>query len=81
MTTDTTKLTIRLPAQDVDFAKRYARAHGITVTEVIDRHLRQLQALEGYRPSPELETITGLIPADIDARAEFHEHHLGKHGR
>lgn len=78
---DTTKLTIRLPRRHVEFAKAYARAHGVTVTEVIDRYLRRMQALERHSPSAELAPITGLIPADIDVEAEW-RHHLGeKHGR
>lgn len=80
MSTETTKLTIRIPVQDALFAKRYAREHGITVTEVIDRYLRQLRELEGYGPSATLEQITGLIPSDIDAEELYRQHQLDKHG-
>ena len=79
MSTETTKLTIRLPAHDVAFAKRYAKAHGVTVTEVIDRYLRRMRELESYSPSPALEAITGLVPTDIDAREEYRAHQLSKH--
>lgn len=79
MTTETTKLTIRIPVQDAMFAKQYARDHGITVTEVIDRYLRQLRELEDYSPSPALEEITGLIPSDIDAETTYREHQVDKH--
>ena len=64
MATEMTKLTIRLSRRDVEFAKRYAKAHGLSVTEVIDRYLRRLRTLERYKPSPELEAITGLVPAE-----------------
>lgn len=54
----TTKLTIRLPRRDIEFAKAYAKAHGMSVTEVIDRYPRRMRALEEHTPSPELGAIT-----------------------
>jgi hypothetical protein len=41
---ETVKLTVRLPKNDLDFAKQYAQAHRITVTELIDRYLRSLRS-------------------------------------
>ncbi len=79
--TDTTKLTIRLPAEDVRFVKSYAKAHGTTVTEVIDRYLRNMQRLANYSPSTEISRITGLIPSDIDVTTEYHEWLREKHSR
>lgn len=79
METETAKLTIRLPARDIEFTKSYAKAHGMTVTEVIDRYLR-MRALEEQASSPELDFIMGLVPSDVDAKEE-HKHHLRqKHG-
>lgn len=77
----TTKLTIRLPSKDVEFVKAYAKRHGLSVTEVIDRYLRRIRALEDYAPSPELDAITGVIPADVDAEAAFREHQREKHSK
>lgn len=79
MGTDTIKLTIRLPRPDVEFAKAYAKAHGLTVTEVIDRYLRRMRALEDQAPSPELDFVTGLVPSDVDAEAEYRHHLKNKH--
>ncbi len=79
MTIETTKLTIRIPVQDAVFAKKYAREHGITVTEVIDRYLRQMRELENYRPSTALEAVTGLLPPEINAEKEFRDHRMQKH--
>jgi len=76
---ETTKLTIRLPRKDVEFAKGYAKTHGITVTEVIDRLLRRLQAVQRTALHPEVEAISGLVPSDVDARSEYHEHLLRRH--
>ncbi len=75
---ETSKLTVRLPKSDLDFAKQYAQAHRITVTELIDRYLRSLQGGTGAI-HPEVERISGLIPAGVDARAEYREHLLAKY--
>lgn len=40
---ETAKLTVRLPKQDLEFAKQYARARRITVNELFDRLLRRLR--------------------------------------
>ena len=80
MAMGSTKLTIRLPRQDVEFAKAYAKAHGLTVTEVIDRYLRRMRALAEQIPSPELDFITGLVPSDIDAEDEHRRYLENKHG-
>jgi predicted DNA binding CopG/RHH family protein len=76
---ETTKLTIRLPKRDVEFAKAYAKAHGLSVTEVIDRYLRRMRTLEQRMPSPELEAITGLVPSDVAVEEEHRRHLRDKH--
>jgi len=76
---ETVKLTVRLPKSHLDFAKKYAQAHRITVTELIDRYLRSLQGRSGAI-HPEVEKISGLIPPEVDARAEYREHARSKHG-
>ena len=80
-TSDTTKLTIRLPREHVDFAKSYARAHGVTVTELIDRYLRRMQAIAQRVPGAELAAISGLIPREVDVRAAWRQHLVDKHSR
>jgi len=81
MESETVKLTIRLPRQDVEFAKAYARAHGLSLTEVIDRYLRRMRALDQHAPAPELDAITGLVPEDVEAVAEYRRHVQDKHSR
>ncbi len=80
MPTETAKLTIRLPREDLDFAKTYAKAHGLTLTEVIDRYLRLLRDRE-HQPSAELARVTGLIPAEVDGEAEYQRHIIEKHSQ
>ena len=76
---ETAKLTVRLPKEDLEFAKRYAREHRMTVTELIDRQLRRLRSQSETGIHPEVERISGLVPPQVDARAEHREHLLKKH--
>jgi hypothetical protein len=76
---ETMKLTVRLPKEDLEFAKRYAREHGMTVTELIDRYLRALQTGPKSKIHPEVERISGLIPSAVDAKEVYIEHILEKH--
>ncbi|HKK14373.1 MAG TPA: hypothetical protein VKA14_06890 [Gammaproteobacteria bacterium] len=48
MSSETVKLTVRLPREDVE----YARAHGLTVTEVIGHYLRRMRTAGGRSPAP-----------------------------
>lgn len=81
MREETGKLTIRLPRQDLEFAKSYAKAHGISVTEFVDRYLRHMRELEERTPSAELDPITGLVPTEVDVEEEYRRHALEKHRR
>lgn len=76
---ETAKLTIRLPKRDLEFAKRYAQEHRITVTELINRFFKRLQRDPEMPIHPEVEKISGVLPAEIDAEAVYHEHMLRKH--
>jgi len=76
---ETTKLTVRLPRAEVEFAKRYAREHGVTVTALIDRYFSRLQAAVPQAIHPDVERFSGLVPADVDARQLRRDHLRGKH--
>ncbi|GAB4256148.1 MAG: hypothetical protein Kow0092_01970 [Deferrisomatales bacterium] len=76
---ETTKLTVRLPRAEVEFAKRYAREHGITVTALIDRYFSRLRAGAPGPVHPEVELFSGLVPEHVDARRLYREHLLDKH--
>lgn len=77
---ETAKLTVRLPKSHIESAKRYARDHEMTVTELIDRLFRRLRTdQDGSKIHPAVEAISGLVPREVDAEAEFHEHLLEKH--
>ena len=75
------KLTVRLPKRDLEFAKRYAQEHRITVTELIDRYFRRLQDAGSKTIHPEVERISGLVPSDVDSEALYHEHLVSRQRR
>jgi hypothetical protein len=65
------KLTIRLPTADLEFAKSYAKQSGLSLTALISRYLKRLQAsTEGEIPA-EIKAISGIVPSKVDARNEF----------
>ena len=70
---ETAKLTVRLPKKDLEFAKKYAQEHHLTVTELIDRYLRRLQIQYPRGIHPEVEKISGLVPPEIDAESMYRE--------
>ncbi len=77
---ETQELTVLLPRGDLEFARQYAKAHQITVTELIDRYLRSLRG--GSRSGaihPDVEKLSGLIPAEVDVLAEYREHAARKY--
>jgi len=76
---ETAELTIRLPKKDLEFATQYARAHGLTLAQLIDRQLRRLRSRTQSEIHPEVERISGLVPPQVGARAEYREHVLKKH--
>ncbi len=75
-----TKLTVRLPRENLEFVKRYAAEHGLTVADVLNRYLTRLREdVEGRTVHPSVERISGLVPPDADAEALYQEHLRGKH--
>ena len=74
----TFKLTVSLPREEIDFAKDYAQAHGISVAEMFGRYLRALRS-NHTSLNVEVRSISGLIPNDIDGRQEYRDYQWGKH--
>lgn len=77
---ETTKLTVRLPKDELDFVKQYARDHGVTVTALIDRYFDRLRSLPPMDIHPEVERFSGLVPSDVDGRESHRKHLEAKHG-
>jgi hypothetical protein len=72
------KMTIRLPIGELEFAKSYAERSGFSLTALIGRYLARLQSLTEGEVPVEIKTITGVVPPKVDARAEYHAHHVRK---
>ena len=51
----------------------------MNVSELITRYLRRLQGEHRAGIHPEVERISGLIPADVDTKAIYHEHLIKRH--
>lgn len=71
-------MTIRLPAEDLEFAKSYAKEHGVSLTGLIQHYINRLEHNEGGEVPPEVSKIAGSVPADVDAREEYHTDMLRK---
>ncbi len=75
----TAELTLRLPAEEIDFLNDYARQHDTTVAQLVARYVERLKGA-GRRPlHPDIVSITGLVPADVDVKAEYRQRLLDKH--
>ena len=73
------KLTIRLPAGELAFAKEYAREHSFSLTALVLRYFMRLRTAEARDVAPEVRGIAGIVPSKVDARRECHEHRARKH--
>lgn len=75
----TAKLTINLDKSEIDFLKKYAKKSGSTISEIIDQFVKNLKREAKPNIHPKIKEITGIIPPDIDAKAEYAEYILKKH--
>nr|VFK43398.1 MAG: hypothetical protein BECKTC1821E_GA0114239_102526 [Candidatus Kentron sp. TC]VFK57406.1 MAG: hypothetical protein BECKTC1821F_GA0114240_101734 [Candidatus Kentron sp. TC] len=73
------KLTIRLPTDTIEFAKKYAQRHGITVTDLIAGYLRRMANQDTHAIHPEVRRHSRLLPDTVDARETYADHILDKH--
>lgn len=76
-----TKLTVRVDAQLVQSAKRYARRRGISLSRLIENYLNTL-AFEQDEPlgqTPILQRLSGILPEDASIEDQ-HKHWVEKYG-
>lgn len=67
------RMTIRLPADELAFAKAYAKEHGLTLTGLVHHYFETLARKEqGRNLPPEVAEIAGTVPSDVDVRDEYH---------
>jgi hypothetical protein len=72
-------MTIRLPVDELVFAKAYAKEHGLTLTGLVQHYFATLAKKEKTRIPPEVAEIAGTVPADVDAHDEYAVDTLRKH--
>lgn len=74
------KLTVRVPRNLLENAKRYARAHNTTLTELISTYLQHIPAeLEPLEQAPLVRQLTGLLSTDVSVE-DYKKHLEEKYG-
>jgi hypothetical protein len=76
-----TKLTIRLPSDLLEGAKRYAREHNTTLTRLVSAYLHQLST-DGdlLADAPTVRRLSGVLSPDASVQ-EYRTYLERKHGR
>lgn len=60
-----TKLTLRVEKPLINVAKRYAREHNTTVSQLVSNFMRALtKKAEQPSNTPILDELTGILPSD-----------------
>ena len=79
------RLTFRLPGDDLDFVRTYAHARRKTISEILVGYIRSLRAeakaVDDVKTiSPEVRELIGLVhlPKDLD-EADYLNHLARKH--
>ncbi len=76
-----TKLTVRIPRQVLEDAKRYAREHNTTVTRLVSHYLRQVStAGHPLAEAPIVRRLSGTLPEDLTIH-DYRRHLEAKYGR
>ena len=75
-----TKLTVRVPRHLLANAKRYARAHQTTLTELISAYLQRIPSeSEILDHAPVVRRLTGLLSPDVSTE-DYKKHLEDKYG-
>ena len=75
-----TKLTVRLPRELLENAKRYARKQNTTVTNLISEYLRRMPAsLDILEEAPIVRRLSGTLSKNVSV-ADYKKHIETKYG-
>ena len=74
-----TKLTIRVDRARLESAKRYAREHNTTLTNLIDAYLARISAQQPLDDAPIVDRISGTLSANL-SRDDYYQHLDEKYG-
>ena len=79
----TTKLTLTINPEVIERAKRYAKQHGRSLSELVELYLVSITdtALDTSEISPQLKSLIGVVdlPADFDEEKQLRSHFEKKH--
>jgi hypothetical protein len=79
----TTKLTLTIDPEVIERAKRYAKQHGRSLSELVETYLFSITdtALDTREISPQLKSLIGVVdlPADFDEDKQLRAHFEKKH--
>lgn len=76
-----TKLTVRVPRNLLENAKRYANAHHTTLTALISAYLERIPTeTEALDNAPVVRRLTGLLSPDVSVD-DYKKHVEKKYGR
>ena len=81
-----TKLTLRMDDQLIEEAKSWARAHGVSLSELVAAYLASLAEPPGRDLAPWTRRLAGVargsdgrVPTDEQIRADYAAHVDAKH--
>ncbi len=75
-----TKLTIRVPEELLEGAKRYARENNTTLTRLVSEYLRRLTAqTDPLKDAPIVQRLSGVVPPDVSIQ-DWYDHLDQKYG-
>ncbi|HSR34258.1 MAG TPA: DUF6364 family protein [Anaerolineae bacterium] len=75
-----TKLTIRVPRDFLDGAKRYASQHDTTLTQLVSEFLRRLSIQDDpLADAPVVRRLSGILSPDASID-DYHEYLEKKYG-
>lgn len=74
-----TKLTIRVPKELVEKAKKYASKNHTTLTNLIEAYLQNLPAVGYLDDAPIVKHLSGSLPQSVSID-DYHKHLNEKYG-
>lgn len=75
-----TKLTVRVPRNLLENAKRYASRNHTTLTDLIEAYLQRLPVDESLENAPIVRSLSGSLSEKASV-ADYHQHLQDKYGQ
>jgi hypothetical protein len=75
-----TKLTVRVPRDLLDDAKRYASENNTTLTRLVSEYLRRLSMQDAFlADAPIVRRLSGILPPEASMK-DYHDYLEEKYG-